>query len=460
MMLRTSLFDGDQDESFQAINDSLSCDIHLFFQDVEQSKAYALALAEAGVLDEAESGKLRDGLNAVAEEMEAGDLEILPADEDVHMLIERRLTELVGEAGEKLHTGRSRNDQAVTDLRMFVMTACDVMSGAIADLMEALLDQAEEAGEAALPGYTHTQRAQPVLLAHHLLAHFHALARDRERLISCRERSDILPLGSGALAGSGIPLDRDLLARELGFTKISGNSMDAVASRDFVLEFMSTAAILMVNLSRMAEELVLWSSSEFGYVALADGFTSTSSMMPQKKNPDAAELVRAKCGRAIGDLAGLLATLKGLPLTYNKDLQEDKEALFDSVETLALCLPAMTGMLASLRFNASRMAEACSDTFLLATDLADRLALTGLPFRRAHEVTAAAVRLCREAGKELTGLTASELSSIEPKADPAALEGLDLKSSLAARDLPGGTAPSRVKAALKAARTALESIIG
>ena len=376
--------------------------------DLAGSRAHVRGLVRGDLLDGDEAAAVLGALDQVEAELGSGEFAFQPADEDIHTAVERRVTELAGPAGAKLHTGRSRNDQVATDLRLFTKRELGVVVDRILALQEVLADRADETGDAYLPGYTHLQRAQPVLLAHHLLAHGWALARDVDRLLDCRRRLDVSPLGAGALAGSSLPLDPAGVAADLGFDRPFDNSLDAVSDRDFVAEALFALALLGVHLSRVGEELVLWSSDEFGFCRLSDTYATGSSMMPQKKNPDVAELARGKAGRLIGNLTGVLATLKGLPLAYNRDLQEDKEPLFDALDQVTLGLAALTGMLAELTFDTDRMAAAADDPAAAATDLAEFLVRAGMPFRDAHAVVGDLVRRSIDDGEDLADLVAAD----------------------------------------------------
>jgi len=435
----------------EAFTSSLAVDRRLYPHDVAGSVAHVHALVRARLVTRAEGARLERGLVAVKRELDAGRFRFLRSDEDIHMAIERRLTEMLGPLGGKLHTGRSRNDQVALDLRLWLRAECDGVDGALRRLQQALGRLARRHADVIMPGYTHLQRAQPILLAHHLLAHREMLARDRARFRGCRTRADELPLGAGALAGAGFPLDRRRVARELGFTRIAANSIDAVADRDVVAEFLAAAAITAVHLSRLAEEIVLWASDEFGFIELPDAFATGSSMMPQKKNPDVAELVRGKTGRVVGALVAVLTTLKGLPLAYDRDLQEDKPPLFDAADTLRQCLDVLAVMVPALRFRTDRMAAA-ADGLLLATDLADRLVERGVPFRRAHEIVGALVRHCLASGTALRDVDAAVLSAHSPVLTPALLRDLTPGGSVARRRVFGGTAPSEVRRQLARAR--------
>ena len=434
---------------------SIAYDRRLYRHDIAGSIAHARMLAKQGIIagDDAES--IVRGLEEICEEIERGDFPFREELEDIHLNIEARLNEKIGEAAGRLHTARSRNDQIATDMRLFVMEACDDALLAIRGLQTALLDLAEANQGTIMPGYTHLQRAQPVLFAHHLLAYFEMLDRDSGRLRDCRLRADELPLGAGALAGAPYPLDREFVASELGFSRVSRNSIDAVADRDFVIEFQAAAATAMMHLSRLAEEIVLWCSDEFGFVRLADMFATGSSIMPQKRNPDVAELARGRAGRVYGNLMAILTTLKGLPLAYNRDLQEDKQPLFDTVDTLLPTLETFAALLLALRVDSERMEDAARNSYTLATDLADYLVRKGMPFREAHQTVAELVRYAEGDRKPLSGLSLEEYRGFSPLFDHDVL-ALDVRASIAARDVPGGTAPSRVAEALRTARERLK----
>ncbi len=437
----------------EQINVSIGFDKRLYAQDLAGSSAHARMLAKVGILSAAERDAIVAGLEQIGREIETGQFPFSTALEDIHLNIEARLTELIGEPGRKLHTARSRNDQVATDFRLWVRAAIDRTDGLLRDLQASLLARAEEHAGSVMPGFTHLQAAQPVTLGHHLLAYVEMLGRDRGRFEDARARLNQCPLGAAALAGTSFPIDRDLTARELGFEGPAANSIDAVADRDFALEFLSAAAITAVHLSRLAEELVLWSTPQFAFVRMAEEFSSGSSIMPQKRNPDAAELVRAKTGRVIGSLNALLVVVKGLPLAYAKDLQEDKEPVFDAADSLALCLAAMAAMIGSMTIDTDRLAAAAAVGYPTATDLADWLVRAlGLPFRAAHGVAAQAVRRAEALGVELAKLDLAELQALEPKITAAALEVLTVTQSVASRTSFGGTAPARVQAAIAAAR--------
>ena len=442
-------------QSFEQYTVSIHYDRRLYREDIRGSIAHALMLAKQGIITDEEASAIRGGLLSIEKEIEGGTFPWRPELEDIHMNVEARLKEKIGDVAGKLHTARSRNDQVATDMRLYTMKVCGEAEKAAVGLQRALLGQAEGNADVIMPGYTHLQRAQPVLLAHHLLAYFQMLERDKRRFRQCRRSASTLPLGSGALAGLPYPLDRQFVADRLGFESISANSMDAVADRDFLLEFHAAAAICMTHLSRLGEELVLWSSQEFGFVTLGEEYTTGSSIMPQKRNPDFAEIGRGKTGRVYGNLMALLTTLKGLPLTYNRDMQEDKEGFFDTVDTLLSTLEVFAGMVATMTVNAERMQEAAQRGNMLATDLADYLVARGMPFREAHGVLREASRYARERGKEVHELSLEEYRRFSPLFDEG-VRGITLEGSVAGRNVPGGTAPGRVAAALEDAKKLLE----
>ena len=444
-------FAGSPSEALQALNDSFSFDRRMFREDIAGSRAHVAMLADVGLLSAVERDQLLEGLDGVEAEMTGGTFEPIPSDEDIHTAVERRVTELVGPVGGKIHTGRSRNDQVALDVRMW--TRSEILDGIVPKLLafqETLLGHAHAVGDAYLPGYTHLQQAQPVALSHHLLAHFWALSRDVDRLLATVERLDVSPLGAGALAGSSLPLDPATTAAALGFSRPFDNSLDAVSDRDYVAETLFDLALLGVHLSRIGEELILWASTEFGFVTLDDAFSTGSSMMPQKKNPDIAELARGKAGRLVGHLTGFLTTLKGLPLTYNKDMQEDKEPLFDACDTVELTLLALDGMVSTLVFNTDGMAEQADSPYAAATDLADELVRGGMPFREAHGVVGALVRAALAGEGALVDLVAAS-----PELGPDAVKLLAPGASVRQRTSPGGGAPEAVVAQLSSARERL-----
>lgn len=439
-------FAGTSAEAFDALNASLPVDQRLWREDIRGSRAHARMLGAQGIIPADDAAAIEAGLQAVEGEFEAGTFVFMPGDEDIHTAVERRLTEIAGDAGRRLHTGRSRNDQVITDTLLWIRERGTAQVALLAALANALITRAQEHLDTLVPGYTHLQRAQPVRLAHHLLAYAWMLDRDHRRLQFAIDSASESPLGSGALAGSGFPVDREATAGELGFDRISPNSMDAVGSRDALADYLAFAAQLGVHLSRLGAEFVWWSSEEVGFVVLDDAYASGSSMLPQKKNPDAAELARGKAARISADLQGLLGATAGLPLAYNKDLQDDKHYVFDAADTLDLLLPAMTGMVATADFRADVMNRAAGEGFLAATDLADHLVREGWPFRRAHEAVGALVRQCGERGVGLADVTADDLAA-------AGLDGMTLPeltaiASVETKDVPGGTARARVQAQL------------
>lgn len=446
-------FSGEADPSFAQFNSSFSFDRRLFEVDVRASQAHANALRAARVLTAEETQQIQDGLQSI---LDQASLSVTYLDqlssEDVHSFVEQRLVELAGDVGRKLHTGRSRNDQVATDLRLWLRGSIDQLIASVTIAQTALLDLAEANDDAVLPGYTHLQRAQPILFAHWCLAYFEMLARDRERLSEVRRRVNVLPLGSGALAGSAFALDREAVARELDFDGITQNSLDAVSDRDFCVEFVNACSLIMVHLSRLAEEIVLYTTTEFGFFELSDAVATGSSLMPQKKNPDSMELVRGKAGRVFGHLVSLLAMLKSLPLAYNKDMQEDKEAVFDAFDTTQASLNVSTIVLRNMRLRTERMREAAEVGMMNATELAHYLVRKGTPFREAHEIVGRLVVQALESGIELHYLPLEKLKAAAPAIENDVFQSLSLESTLASKALPGGTAPERVKEALKAAR--------
>ena len=436
---------------------SVDFDRRLASVDITASLAHARMLAATGVISATDLADIERGMAQIHGEIERGEFAWSRALEDVHFNIEHRLTALVGDAGKRLHTARSRNDQVATDLRLWLRGAIDALAARLSALRMALLDLAEPHADTIMPGFTHLQVAQPVTFGHHLLAYEAMFARDAERLADCRKRVNRLPLGSAALAGTSFPIDRESVARELGFDGLCGNSLDAVSDRDFAIEFTAAASFVMVHLSRLSEELVLWMNPRFGFIALADRFCTGSSIMPQKKNPDVPELVRGKTGRVVGSLIGLLVLMKGQPLSYNKDNQEDKEPLFDTVDTLDDTLAIMADLVATgITVNVQRMRAAALEGFATATDLADYLVRKGVPFRDAHEAVARAVREAESRGIDLASLPIPDLRIFAPQVGDDVHAVLTLEGSIASRDHPGGTAPVRVRAAIAAGRAALQ----
>jgi argininosuccinate lyase len=443
-------FAGGPAEIMERINVSIDFDRRLYAEDIAGSKAHCAMLVRQKILAPEDGKAIAEGLDRILAEIEDGVFPFRREHEDIHMNVEARLAELVGPAAGRLHTARSRNDQIALDLRLWLRGAIDRLDRQMRALQQALLGQAERHAATVMPGFTHLQIAQPVTFGHHLMAYVEMVGRDRGRFADCRVRLNESPLGAAALAGTSFPIDRHHTAKALGFTRPMANSLDAVASRDFALEFLAAAAIAGTHLSRLAEEIVLWCSEGFRFVRLSDAFTTGSSIMPQKRNPDAAELVRGKTGRLAGAFTALLVMLKGLPLAYGKDMQEDKEPVFDAVDTLELCLAAMTGMVLDLEADAEAMRRFAARGFSTATDLADWLArVLGLPFRQAHHVTGQIVRLAEERGTSLAELPLAALQEVEPRIDARVFEVLDVDRSVASRASYGGTAPDKVRAAAK-----------
>jgi argininosuccinate lyase len=433
---------------------SVPFDKRLYRHDITGSIAHARMLWKQGIIPEKDAEMIIMALISIREEIEQGKFKFKEELEDIHMNIEARLIEKIGDAGAMLHTARSRNDQIALDMRMFTKEAISETIAKLKSLQEALLNLAEANKDVSMPGYTHVQRAQPVLFAHHLLAYFEMLQRDIERFQQCYQRTDVMPLGSGALAGVSYHIDRSAVAKELGFSEVSANSMDAVSDRDFVIEYMAAASLAMMHISRLAEEIVLWSSAEFDFIEIDDAYATGSSIMPQKKNPDVAELARGKTGRVYGHLMAMLTTMKGLPLSYNRDMQEDKEGLFDTVDTLNLTLEVFAAMLSGLRINKERTRQAAEENYTLATDIADYLVKKGVPFREAHGIVGKLVRHAVENKKTLTELDITEYKKFSPKFDKD-VKSITVESALAARNIPGGTAPEKVRKVLETAREKL-----
>lgn len=437
----------------EAINASIDVDRRLVLHDITASLAHCKMLIRQGIIGEGDGQSILEGLETVRREAEAGRLAFDRALEDVHMNVEARLAALIGDAAGRLHTARSRNDQVATDFRLWLRDAIDGLDAALARLQAVLIERAEAHAATIMPGFTHLQTAQPVTLGHHLLAYVEMLGRDRGRFADARGRLNECPLGAAALAGTSFPIDRRMTAQALGFARPCANSLDAVSDRDFAVEFLAAASLCAAHLSRLAEELVIWSAEPFGFVRLSDQFSTGSSIMPQKRNPDAAELVRAKAGRIIGALTGLLVVLKGLPLAYAKDLQEDKEPVFDAVDTLTLCLAATAGMMETAAFDAERLRAAAGKGFAGATDLADWLVrVAGLPFRHAHHITGALVKMAEARGCALEELPLAEMQGVEPKIGEDVYSVLGVEQSVASRISEGGTAPALVRAAAAEAR--------
>jgi len=448
-------FSGEADATFTEFNNSFRFDVRLFSADVRASIAHAEGLKAANVLTKNETDKIIRGLNKLTK-MVAADTSILDSDaEDVHSFIEYNLLKLIGDAGKRLHTGRSRNDQVATAFRLWLRDEIDSIDEFLKQTQRALIEVAERHRSAVLPGYTHLQKAQPVMWAHWCLAYFEMFARDRERLVDVRKRVNVMPLGAAALAGTSFDIDREAVARALGFEALTANSLDAVSDRDFAIEFVGACSLLIVHLSRLAEDLIIYCSNEFGFVTLSDAVSSGSSLMPQKKNPDSLELIRGKAGRVFGHHAALLATMKGLPLAYNKDMQEDKEAVFDTVDTVGICLRVAAIVLNNITVNEEKTREAATRGYLNATELADYLVKKGVPFRTAHEAVGRAVLFGIESGNELHELSLTELRKFSPKIEQDVFKALSLDQTLASKIAIGGTSPKRVAEALKKAKKSI-----
>ncbi len=449
-------FKTDTAELLKKYSESISFDWRLYSHDIDGSIAHAAALLDAGIITAKENKAIAAGLEQIRREIEGGEFQFDPNLEDVHMNIESALTKRIGDAGAKLHTARSRNDQVALDLRLYLRAETREIQKGIAGLQRALVALGEANKHVIIPGYTHLQRAQPVLFAHHLLAYVEMLQRDFERLADAAKRINVMPLGSGAIAGSTITLDRELVAKLLGFASITQNSMDAVSDRDFACELLAAIAITGMHLSRLSEDLILWASSEFKFITISDAYTTGSSLMPQKKNPDVAELTRGKTGRLYGNLLSLLTTLKGLPMTYNRDMQEDKEPVFDSVDTIKAALAICAAMMLEIKVNEPRAAEAVADWNLLATDLADYLVKKGVPFRKAHEIIGKTVALCMERGIGFTDLPLADFRKLSPVFGKDVFEVLDVRKSIDARKTTGAPSTANVVAQLKKWRKLLQ----
>ncbi len=444
-------FEKDTDAAVEKFNSIIDVDRRLYARDIDGSIAHLKMLAKTAVITAQEAKNLTDGLQKVKTRIENGEMVFSDALEDIHMHVETALGEVCGDTARKLHTARSRNDQIALDIRMYLKDEIRAVTAMIKSLQEVLLDTAREHITVVMPGYTHLQRAQPVLFSHHLMAYFEMFKRDRERFDDCFRRTDAMPLGTAALAGTTYPVDREYTKELLGFSKLCENSMDAVSDRDFIVEFISAASVLMIHLSRLSEELILWSSFEFSFITISDAFTTGSSIMPQKKNPDAAELVRGKTGRVAGNLVSIITLLKSLPLAYNKDMQEDKEPLFDTVDTVKACLDIYIRMLPGIEVHAETMRQACSRGFLNATELADYLAVKGMPFREAHAVVGKTVARAAERGKELQDMTLSELRQFSDRIENDVFPFLDVDNMIERRVSSGGTARENVRKAIEKA---------
>jgi len=448
-------FSKEQDTLMDDFHSSIHFDSRLYAEDIRGSLAHVRMLAACGIITEEEGEAIEDGLWELLEDIESGRVEFSADAEDIHMNVETLLISRIGDVARKLHTARSRNDQVALDVRMYVLKEIHEVIDLLKKTQSTLVRRAEQHMGVLLPGYTHLQRAQPILLSHHIMAYFWMFQRDIERLEDCAERTDVMPLGSAALAGTTYPIDREMVARELGFSRVSENSLDAVADRDFIMELLSCISIIMVHLSRFAEEMVIWASSEFGFVTMDDRYSTGSSIMPQKRNPDVAELVRGKAGRTFGNLLSLLVTMKGLPLSYNKDMQEDKERLFDSVDTVKGCLTIFERMIDTVTFNVERMRAALEGGFMTATDVADYLVRKGLAFRTAHEIVGKIVLFCEKHGISLCDLRLEDWRSFSSAFEADVMDAVDADASVASRDVYGGTAHSRVAEQIRLAKRLL-----
>lgn len=457
MKLWGGRFTAGTDKSVDDFNSSIRFDQRLYKQDIEGSIAHAEMLGRCGIIPEEDAALICKTLLEILDDVEKGSIEFEVDAEDIHMNIEKILISRIGDAGKKLHTGRSRNDQVALDLRMYLKVEIGEMKGMLIDLQKKLLQISEEHLETIMPGYTHLQRAQPITLAHHMMAYFQMFRRDIGRLEDCYKRMDVMPLGSGALAGTSYALDRQYVADRLGFSAITENSLDGVSDRDFAIELASCISIIMMHLSRFCEELVLWSSAEFSFIEMDDAFSTGSSIMPQKKNPDVAELVRGKTGRAYGSLVTLLTMMKSLPLTYNKDMQEDKEAIFDTVDTVKMCLPVFTKMLASAKINRSKMYKAAQGGFTNATDMADYLVKKGIPFRSSHEIIGKMVLYCINQDKAIAELSMEEFNQFSDKIEDDVYSQISLEKCVSSRNLPGGPAAESVKLSIEKGYKFLEN---
>ena len=460
MKLWGGRFNKDTAKMTEDFNASISVDSRLYLQDIEGSKAHALMLGKCGIVSAEEASKIINALEEIRLELEAGSSSLSTDAEDIHMNIEKLLIGKIGDAGKKLHTARSRNDQVALDLRMYLKEETRIILNLFVDIESLLLKKAEENINTIMPGYTHMQKAQPVTLGHHFMAYFQMFMRDMDRFADCLKRMDVMPLGSCALAGTTYPIDREMVASILKFSDISRNSIDAVSDRDFVIEFISCCSFAMMHLSRFCEELVIWSTGEFGYIEMDDGYSTGSSIMPQKKNPDIAELIRGKTGRVYGDLVCMLTVMKGLPLAYNKDMQEDKEAVFDAGDTLKSCISVLVPMLDTITVNKDRIKSNLKGGFLNATDLADYLVQKGLPFRSAHEIAGRLVSFCIALNKELEELTLEEFKSFAPCIEEEIYKFIELEACLSRRNTAGGPSAQQVKEALEQGGKLMKDFIG
>ena len=448
------------DKQVDDFNSSIRFDARLYRQDITGSIAHARMLGAQGIIAQEDAALIVKTLGEILADIEAGKVAFEIDAEDIHMNVEKILTERIGDAGKRLHTGRSRNDQVALDIRMYVKDEIGEIQGMVRALMGTLLDLAQQHTETVMPGYTHLQKAQPITFAHHLLAYFEMCKRDIGRLCDTYRRADVMPLGSGALAATTYPLDREAVARELGFAAITQNSLDGVSDRDFAIELLSALSTLMMHLSRFSEELILWSSHEFGFVEMDDAYSTGSSIMPQKKNPDVAELIRGKTGRVYGDLMSLLTTMKGIPLAYNKDMQEDKEPLFDAIDTVKLCLPVFTSMIATMTVKKDAMLRGAKGGFTNATDAADYLVKKGLPFREAHAVVGKMVAYALDRGKSLDEFRMEEFKACSPIFEPDVYEAISMQACVDGRSIPGGPAKATVERAIAAGRAYLQELKG
>ncbi len=445
-------FQKNTDKKVDDFNSSIRFDKRMYKQDIKGSIAHATMLGKQEIIPKEDADKIVCGLNEILAEIEAGNVQFDIDAEDIHMNVEKLLTEKIGDAGKRLHTGRSRNDQVALDIRMYLMDEIDEIAAMIKHLMNVLVETAEENTETIMPGYTHLQKAQPITFAHHVMAYFEMFNRDMSRLCDCKKRTDVMPLGSGALAGTTYPLDRKFVAEQLGFSDVTYNSLDGVSDRDFVVELASVLSMIMMHLSRFCEELILWSSHEFSFVEMDDAFSTGSSIMPQKKNPDVAELIRGKTGRVYGHLMGLLTTMKGLPLAYNKDMQEDKEPIFDAVDTVKLCVPVFCDMLATMKIRKDNMNQGAKGGFTNATDLADYLVKKGMPFREAHGVVGRMVFYCIENNKNLDDLELSEMKEFSEIIEEDIYTAISMETCVNEREIIGGPAKKTVNEAIKRAK--------